>query len=1706
MNQNNGSVPPLPPRRCVISMVGHSSSRASTSSPQSTVSSSDAKLLQSVPPPPQHSKYNDLINLRMDCNQNDNSLLANQFAGHTVFNNNQWSTTRPVTTSLATPPPMSSTANNSSYIQWQNQSVCPTSLMTQPPPPTVRPSMWSMSGPSVSATNRTSAFFNYSYSSSAGVSPVSPVHGLAPIATQLSHSLSAPTFSSNGFSNTTYNYSFVTNDSKQTMTSNSTTFEDIKKLVTNGNSNVYQTLVSSDSKSKSKDLIDLNDNENKNVLQLFDPLSLRDENNENELNFSNNFELDETDNTDNDVIGKMKSQTMVSVDQPQSAFMESKKDIKAQKDDKNKDTISYNDINEPFRVTTKKCRSNEELDNFSTQLIALRQQFKYNDYISNSGLVISPTLDSQRDTSLSVKLIIETQLSQQPVSFTCNVETSIEHIISHVICTLVEDASNVKMDDYVLKVYGLTEYFAADSLLANYLYIHQCLKFDKDVHLSLVYIRELNRLFARTMIDDNNIDFTVDEIIPKAIIWKFSDLNTETINILLENFDREISKLRADARMSSGGQLQSQSIIQTVKAICTHLSSLETIALTESAVNFSQLCNAFGTYKRDSITALNDNTNDIKIKQIPDFDAKLWEILDNALCKLRTALIQLIYIYSQTFPVEFEIDCDLLRNKKKTKKDISSSMDTLLCYIGVCCQLQPEWMSTFKEYKLRFRLIHGDHNLSTATTKTVSTTKYLFNRLTFDEWLPFDWPIFNLPREVKLEITLIGIKNLSQTDGNSSPPTVSSGTGQDNKITVATQELGIGYLQLFDHKQVLVDGQYLIPLWINSPEFSIETDAKLINSFCCEKTNPIVHICFPETEFEIRFPAIIWDQSSDASKLRRSINSLDSATQTELYQLLKRNPLETMSCGEREQLWDRRYYLYDCPEALPKVLLASHSWEPTALSDIYQMMQHWSQLSPIDSMQLLMPSYPDIYVRQITVKWLKKLTSDELCDFMPQLIQALRFDAYMDSPLFWFLLESALTSVRVCHHLYWILKCNINDQTFTYRSRIYLNSLLAIIGKSTNLMIDRQEYLCRSLSQICDHVKTAKESQRLTTLLNELESVNDYLIENPTVLPLTPSMLVCSIDVKLCSYFPSNSLPLKLVFKNPDTKTSFSSLEAIFKVGDDLRQDMLSMQMIQIMDKVWLKEGLDLRMVTFGCMATDFRKGFIEMVRYSETLRKIQLEHGLTGSFKDRPIYEWLQKHNTSELEYHNAVENFTYSCAGYSVATYLLGICDRHNDNIMLTTSGHLFHIDFGKFLGDAQMMAGIKRDRVAFVLTQDMAYVINGGDKPSKAFQFFVDLCCQSFNCLRRNANFLLSLFSLMMSSRISGLNTEAIRYIHKALMPGLSESEAMSQFTRMIEESLRSRFTKFNFFIHNLAQLRFTGDHNDQMLLSFIPKKFTKESDGEITALEVVDCYKKYEQEKVYYYSIRVDRQFQPDPSFIHRSYREFIEFNDKITVLYPLAKFHVLPRSSNLIRSNTRDVAVQRMHEIKQFVSGLMRLAHEISHSDIVYTFFHPLLRDQEGVNTSTTINIASPSSHIYPSTPHSVSRRDTLYGPTITGQVKLSIVYKNMSLVIMIMHAKNLQSCRSTAPDCYVKTYLNPDPSKVTKRKTRIINKSCHPTFMEMIVYHGIPIEKLQQKTLQVSVWDYDRVTENVLIGGTHIILNQLNLKRETCDWFALQGN
>lgn len=53
----------------------------------------------------------------------------------------------------------------------------------------------------------------------------------------------------------------------------------------------------------------------------------------------------------------------------------------------------------------------------------------------------------------------------------------------------------------------------------------------------------------------------------------------------------------------------------------------------------------------------------------------------------------------------------------------------------------------------------------------------------------------------------------------------------------------------------------------------------------------------------------------------------------------------------------------------------------------------------------------------------------------------------------------------------------------------------------------------------------------------------------------------------------------------------------------------------------------------------------VELVPFSDTLRKIQVEYGVTGSFKDKPLAEWLRKYNPAEDEYEKVKTHKVYVC-----------------------------------------------------------------------------------------------------------------------------------------------------------------------------------------------------------------------------------------------------------------------------------------------------------------------------------------------------------------------------------------------------------------------------------------------------------------------------
>ena len=100
---------------------------------------------------------------------------------------------------------------------------------------------------------------------------------------------------------------------------------------------------------------------------------------------------------------------------------------------------------------------------------------------------------------------------------------------------------------------------------------------------------------------------------------------------------------------------------------------------------------------------------------------------------------------------------------------------------------------------------------------------------------------------------------------------------------------------------------------------------------------------------------------------------------------------------------------------------------------------------------------------------------------------------------------------------------------------------------------------------------------------------------------------------------------------------------------------------------MWFNEGTKLKMSLYNCISTGYFQGMLQIVTNSETLAKIHKDYGgLSMGFSNKPLKQWMAKVITKlpETEY---VNNFMLSCAAYCVATFVLGIGDRHNDNIMI-------------------------------------------------------------------------------------------------------------------------------------------------------------------------------------------------------------------------------------------------------------------------------------------------------------------------------------------------------------------------------------------------------------------------------------------------------
>ncbi|XP_002005497.2 phosphatidylinositol 3-kinase catalytic subunit type 3 [Drosophila mojavensis] len=410
-----------------------------------------------------------------------------------------------------------------------------------------------------------------------------------------------------------------------------------------------------------------------------------------------------------------------------------------------------------------------------------------------------------------------------------------------------------------------------------------------------------------------------------------------------------------------------------------------------------------------------------------------------------------------------------------------------------------------------------------------------------------------------------------------------------------------------------------------------------------------------------------------------------------------------------------------------------------------------------------------------------------------------------------FLIQRACKNATLANYLYWYLSIEVEDVESVRKQDQRAHDMYAMVYNIFLKVLDNGNFHLRGISHnlrkqqcfIDELVKLVKlvakepgnrnkKTEKFQKLLADqvMFKVNFTNFE-PIPFPLDPEIYITKIIPTRTSLFKSALMPAKLTFVTSIAKHEYV---AIFKHGDDLRQDQLILQMITLMDKLLRRENLDLKLTPYKVLATSSKHGFLQYIDSCTVAEVLAREGNILNFFKRHNPCDSGPFGISSEV-----MDTYIKSCAGYCVITYLLGVGDRHLDNLLLTSNGKLFHIDFGYILGrDPKPMPPPMK------LSKEMVEAMGGVS--SDHYHEFRKQCYTAYLHLRRHANVMLNLFSLMVDATVPDIALEpdkAVKKVEENLQLGLSDEEAVQHLQSLLDISITAVMPALVEQIHRITQ---------------------------------------------------------------------------------------------------------------------------------------------------------------------------------------------------------------------------------------------------------------------------------------------------------------
>ncbi len=300
------------------------------------------------------------------------------------------------------------------------------------------------------------------------------------------------------------------------------------------------------------------------------------------------------------------------------------------------------------------------------------------------------------------------------------------------------------------------------------------------------------------------------------------------------------------------------------------------------------------------------------------------------------------------------------------------------------------------------------------------------------------------------------------------------------------------------------------------------------------------------------------------------------------------------------------------------------------------------------------------------------------------------------------------------------------------------------------------------------HKKDFIYSDSLMTYTNELVDGRRFPVRLPARLPYDPDTMVTAVmDPK---QLQTASKPSIVVFKtNNGTKK-------ILVKKDNLKKDRLVMLFSYLIQQL-----CDTKVVTYKVFPTK-TGGWIEMLPDAKTLYELkwELSSHIHNTFPDTTV-RCIRK-------------RFIRSAVGACIISYLLGVGDRHLQN-MVISKGEIAHIDFSYLLGhDPKLQMDIR-------ITPPMI-VMMGGEN-SKDYAFFVRRITDAFHKMRKHTGLWYSLFTYM--SDLFALS-EIQDHVKRKLMPCLRDAEATMRIVEIVKNNSNTWRHSVSDITHQIFQMDF------------------------------------------------------------------------------------------------------------------------------------------------------------------------------------------------------------------------------------------------------------------------------------------------------------